>query len=210
MKTSRINIKSYAKTTLKQELYWNESDVLTFILPGKFYTLFGPSLYYATNISFELGFDTLLIEYGYQRANIDFNMENYDDIVAETYEAIMKALSMKDYKKIVIIGKSIGTSIISSFIEKLEKDYEVISVLLTPTQGALQLFKVRKALVVIGDKDPFVSIENLEELNKFQNLEIHVVHGADHSLDLDTVENSLTEMKIINKILKDYLIKYTS
>ncbi len=210
MKITTVDVKSYAKTTLKHVFIIQESDILTVVLPGMMYSIWGPSLYYATNLSLELGFDTLLVEYGYQKTNIDFKEENYEDILNETYEAIEKTLRPRKYKYIVIIGKSFGTSITSHFIEKLEKNYEVISVLLTPTQKALEVIKDRKTLVIVGDNDSIVSIEDIEDLKRVHNIEIHVIHGADHGLDVATVENSINEMKIINRVLKEYLIKATS
>lgn len=210
MKREIIEVNTYAKTVLRNELFLQESNTLTILLPGNNYTIWGPVLYYATNLSFELGFDTLLIEYGYQKTNRDYDKKNYDDIIKETYEAIELAFKRKKYEKIIIIGKSFGTSIASHFIEKIEKDHEVILVGITPTQKGIEGLNTRKSIVIVGDKDPYVSYDDLKALKKKENIKVHIVQGAAHDLDVGSVEKSIEEMRKINIVLKDYLIKSTN
>jgi len=205
MKTKIIEIGSYAKTLLQNELYLQDSDTLAVILPGNFYTIWGPSLYYATNIAFELGLDTLLIEYGYQKVNIEYKEEDYQTIVDESYSAIKDALAERKYKRVVIIGKSFGTSVTSCFIDELRETYEVVPVLITPTKGALEIMSEMNTLIIVGDQDHLVKQEDIEELEKKDNVIMHVVKDAGHDLDAGSVENSIEEMKLMNMKLKQYL-----
>lgn len=205
MRTEIIEINSYSNTVLKLELYLQDSDVLTIVLPGMFYTVWGPVLYYAANTSFELGFDTLLIEYGYQKANTVFHEKNYDDILNETLEAIEIACSKRSYKKLVFIGKSFGTELISRYLERFINDYKVIPVLITPTKKALLTVQRIESLVIIGDNDPYVTHDDVETLRKLETIHLHIVKGAGHDLDAETVEASIEALKTVQVALKAYL-----
>ena len=110
-------IKSYWGVELSPRFIDAGSKKLCIILPGIGYCLDRSYLDYSKQLAKEIGYDVLEIEYGYQINRSEFNIEKeFSIMVSESLEVIDNAIE-KEYEEILIIGKSIGTSV-QSFLNK--------------------------------------------------------------------------------------------
>lgn len=202
-------IKSQYNVILESKVIDNGSDTLAVVLPGIGYTLERPLLDYSTKLCKELGYDILGIEYGFQLSGEKFERENMNIIVDETYALLKMALNPK-YKRIVFIGKSIGTVVQIFLLNKLiEEGYEFdfTNIYLTPVNSTVDLGIKKGALVFTGTSDPLINEENVEKIENVSQIELIKIDGADHSMNIenDIVRSSEILTYIIKKE-KEYLI----
>lgn len=202
-------IKSIYNVELESKIIDNNSEVLVVILPGIGYTLDRPLLDYSKKLCMELGYDVLPIEYGFQAARVQFNSERFNNLLDESMEILKISLSSK-YKKIVFIGKSIGT-VVQKILQKRLKDendsYHFENIYLTPVDKTVDLGIEAGSLVFTGSCDPLISKGNVHKLEKIEGLKLIKITDADHSLNIknDVVKSTEYLMNIIKKE-KDYLL----
>ncbi|MDU1854755.1 MAG: alpha/beta hydrolase, partial [Clostridium baratii] len=111
---------------------------LAVILPGIGYTIDRVTLEYSSELALKLGFDLLKVEYGFQVARKEFNVEKeFDIIVEETLEIVENALS-ENYKNIVIIGKSIGTCVQNLLNDRIE-GYNIENIYISPINKTVEM-----------------------------------------------------------------------
>lgn len=150
-------------------------------------------------------YDVLSIEYGFQVARIPLNhSDEFSIVVRETREIILKALNDR-YKKIIFIGKSIGTLVQASIEEKLVK-YNIFNIYLTPVSETIKVGVKENSLVIAGNNDPMINDEALNKLREMSNIEFLEIEGADHSLNIkDDVMKSIDVLKNVIDAEKNYL-----
>lgn len=199
-----IEIESYVATKLQLEHMTVGSETLVVLLPGNAYTIYGPSLFYAYSMVSEMGLDVLSIEYGFQKTNKVLKEEDYPYILDECKRAICQALEKK-YSRIVFIGKSFGTKLMADLIDEYEKSIQVISVFISPTQSALECIMNKKNLMIIGTEDRFLNSIRIEDLKKLNNVELFIVEGGDHFLEVGDFEKSIDYMRLSTIRIKEYL-----
>lgn len=208
MREERI-LKSSYDVYLESKVIENKSDILAVILPGIGYTLDRPILDYSKKLCLELGYDVLPIEYGFQAARKEFDKEKFQIVVDETMELISMSLNEK-YKKIIFIGKSIGTVIQRIIQKKIISEgshkYIFINVYFTPVDKTVELGIDKESLVFTGTKDPLIKKESVEIIEKMKNVNLVKIHNADHSLNIkgDVVNSTKIIMEVIQRE-KEYL-----
>ncbi|WP_294373313.1 alpha/beta family hydrolase [uncultured Clostridium sp.] len=208
MREERI-LKSSYDVYLESKVIENKSDILAVILPGIGYTLDRPILDYSKKLCLELGYDVLPIEYGFQAARKEFDKEKFQIVVDETMELISMSLNEK-YKKIIFIGKSIGTVIQRIIQKKIISEgshkYIFINVYFTPVDKTVELGIDKESLVFTGTKDPLIKKGSVEIIEKMKNVNLVKIHNADHSLNIkgDVVNSTKIIMEVIQRE-KEYL-----
>lgn len=210
MKHSK-KINSYYGAILESRVIDQGSNALVVLLPGIGYTLDRSLMDYSRNLALEKGYDVLPIEYGFQatRKKIDKdNMEEIEVIVNESFELLKLSLDSR-YKKIIFIGKSIGTVVQRMLEDKIRKenyDGKIINVYLTPIDKTCELGIQENSLIVCGTKDPLITSENREKLSQMNNINYIEVEGAGHSLVIkNDVMKSIDVLKNIIYAEKDYI-----
>lgn len=200
-----IRMLSHFKVSLDCNLIENYSDTLVVLLPGIGYTGDRPLLDYSKRLAVEMRYDVLSIEYGFQVARIPLNhSDEFSIVVRETREIILKALNDR-YKKIIFIGKSIGTLVQASIEEKLVK-YNIFNIYLTPVSETIKVGVKENSLVIAGNNDPMINDEALNKLREMSNIEFLEIEGADHSLNIkDDVMKSIDVLKNVIDAEKNYL-----
>ena len=159
------NVNSHWGVELIPTLIKQGSDTLAVILPGIGYTIDRVTLEYSSELALKLGFDLLKVEYGFQVARKEFNVEKeFDIIVEETLEIVENALS-ENYKNIVIIGKSIGTCVQNLLNDRIE-GYNIENIYISPINKTVEMGIKENSLVITGTKDPLLSKENLEKIDR--------------------------------------------
>lgn len=203
-------IKSIYNVNLESKVIENNSNVLAVILPGIGYTLDRPLLDYSKKLCLELGFNVLPIEYGFQAARTEFDIEKFNYILKETMELLKISLS-SNYKKVIFIGKSIGT-VIQSLLQKmlLEEgaDYEFINIYLTPVDKTVELGIAEDSLVVSGTCDPLINYDSMNKIDGMKSVKFIKVTGGDHSLNIKgNIIKSIEYLMNVIKSEKNFMEK---
>lgn len=186
---------SYQKASINQEVVEQGSDTLVILLPGNKYTNFGPLLYYAYNASLQLGYDVLAVDYGFQKVGESLKAEHLEQVIAEARELIEKCLDMDTkYNRLVFIGKCTGTGIQAELIETF-KGYEQLNVFLTPMPRSIEAINNSASLVIVGTHDGYFTQEHIERISGIESVQVRVVEGANHDLEVDDFEKSIDILK---------------
>lgn len=206
---NRKSFQSYFGVYLENKVIEQASNVLVVLLQGIGYTYDMPLLYFSKKLAMEKGYDVLSVEYGSVKAGIKLKLENKKEIgilIEESSELIKMALNDR-YKKIIFIGKSIGTAVQRSMESNLS-DFkgEIINVYLTPINKTCELGIQKNSLAVCGTKDPFITAENRERLISRDDIKYIEIENADHSLIVDCdVETSVRALEKVICSIKEFI-----
>lgn len=172
---------------IKQE---EASDRLAVMLPGAGYTNQAPLFHYATDIYLQKGYDVLNVNYRYNDEFYDdFTMEELSEAVRfDVAEIIDQLLSESTYENFFLIGKSLGTIALASELQR-PLFREAAAIWLTPLIKRPDVFDAmqtlpNRAISFIGDEDRVYDAERWNELNKNPQLELRLVPGTEHSLEI--------------------------
>ena len=66
-----------------------------------------PILHFAGTSALQSGFDLMILEYGYQAARTDLDVNELQRVIEDSHESVQRIISK--YKQVVFISKSIGT-----------------------------------------------------------------------------------------------------
>lgn len=203
-------IKSYWGVELNPRFTDLGSKKLCIILPGIAYYLDKSYLDYSKQLANELGYDTIEVEYGYQINRSKFDIEKeFSIMVSETLEVIDNALN-KEYEELLIIGKSIGTSVQHFVNNDLKERFnKVNNIYISPIDKTLNEFGLESnSLVIFGDEDPLLSYENRKKIEAREDLESFVISGANHPLDIkNNVMETVEALKESLEAEYNYIVK---
>jgi len=123
----------------------------------------------------------------------------------ECREAVRRVLRERDYGRIALVGKSIGTGVVAHLCLEEPRCPRARTVYLTPTLE-VPLFDPlfartsQPALLAMGTADPFYSQAALDRLREQRSFELCLIDGADHSLvipgDLDASLAALRKVTV--------------
>ena len=200
-------------TFLRQD---SEAEHVALLLPGLRYTCDMPLLHYSVRLLLHLGADALRVEYAYDRradyqalADADQERWFFTDVCA----ACHAALAQRSYRRITLIGKSMGTLAMGHLLTTEPALARAEAIWLTPllTQDALrkQMRQHRgRALFAIGTADPFYDADALAELRAATGGDVVVVEDADHSLEIkDDVIRSVQALEQVMRAVVEILAK---
>lgn len=206
MNEKNIQYESHWSVTLKNRYIEQDSDILTVILPGEGYINEKPLMYYSCKTALELGLDVLCVDYGFQISRKDFNIDTEFDIVARESEQVLKKCLNKNYKKIIFIGKSLGT-IIQNRLSKGLKDYDQIHVYLTPVDKTFENAVNYPCLVITGSEDGKINSLTMSVIENSKNIELAKIDGGNHRLECSDTIKSIEMLNTTMSKLKKFLIK---
>lgn len=201
------NVNSHWGVELIPTLIKQGSDTLAVILPGIGYTIDRVTLEYSSELALKLGFDLLKVEYGFQVARKEFNVEKeFDIIVEETLEIVENALD-ESYKNIVIIGKSIGTCVQNLLNDRI-KGYNIENVYISPINKTVEMGIKENSLVITGTKDPLLSKESLEKIKDISGADLVTIKDGNHALNIekDPIKSLRSQTEVI-EFIEGFLYK---
>lgn len=201
-----IEIKSHWGVTIKNEYILQDSEVLVILLPGGKYTNFAPLLYYAYNASLQTGYDVLAVEYGFQKTDLDiiFDKNTLDIMIKETKEAIEQCIHETSYKKLIFIGKCIGTFIQNSLINEFG-NYDQKHVFLTPWPECIESILATNSLVIVGTNDNAFKEEHINKINGTDNTKVKIIEKANHDLEKDDFRESIRVLYEVTEYIYDFI-----
>lgn len=201
------NVNSHWGVELIPTLIKQGSDTLAVILPGIGYTIDRVTLEYSSELALKLGFDLLKVEYGFQVARKEFNVEKeFNIIVEETLEIVQNALN-ENYKNIVIIGKSIGTCVQNLLNDRIE-GYNIENIYISPINKTVEMGIKENSLVITGTKDPLLSKENLEKIKNISGADLVPIKDGNHALNIekDPIKSLKSQTEVI-EFMEGFLYK---
>lgn len=166
---------------------------LAVIFPGVGYHADLPVLYYPAMQLFAAGMDVLRLEFRYSDIPGFFQLpddEIYARLNADGRAAIKTGLSGKQYERLILAGKSLGTMTAAALLEQEPVLPVSLCLWLTPILGDRRIRRQLETnplpgLVAIGTADHYYDPAVLSRLQARSNLRILEFPGADHSLEVE-------------------------
>ena len=166
------------------------SSTLGLVFPGVGYNMHMPVMYYSSKILLDGGLDVLEVDYNYRRAS--FQNEPEDErlhwILTDAANAYHAANARGSYKKLVAVGKSIGTIAMLSLLDEpglQPAKFVWITPLLKREDVRSSILSVaRNSLVIIGTNDQHYDAEYLAAIEG-TGAQVLVMENADHSLEIE-------------------------
>ncbi|XXM70861.1 alpha/beta hydrolase [Lysinibacillus sphaericus] len=181
---------------------------IAIFFPGMGYTVMGPLLHYPTGMFLNEGWDVLQINYHYDSDDVkELSDEAFDEMMmSDCKKVIDTVFESRTYRSHFLVAKSVGTIPLSAELQRPAfKDARAIW--LTPllneqaVHGSMMNSR-QTSICFIGDRDHHYNQERFKELNKNQNVQLHLIHGANHSLEQDfrVLKSIDTHRTIMNQI----------
>ncbi len=181
---------------------------LTVLFPGIGYHCDKPLLYYTRKLAKKYEHDVVEIRYEFEGEipGIKNNPDRMLEAIADFTEQAMKQLSdvvFDDFDSIIFVGKSIGTAIAARIAR--ENDRPIRQLVYTPVPDTLQNLPRENVVVFHGLSDPWCENDIAEEARKATGFELHLVEGANHSLETgDPMEDLRIVRDVIDNAEKFY------
>lgn len=200
MKFEILNVPSYWKTEMKQKYIqlYEENSKLVVLFPGKNFPCDKPILHFAGTSALQSGFDLMILEYGYQAARTDLDVNELQRVIEDSHESVQRIISK--YKQVVFISKSIGTIVAGEVHGKLE--IPIKHLFLTPIKDTIHYINKFNGLVVYGTKDEMFNKEHANLINIDNVREVIEIPNANHGLETNNVEESI---EILSKLVRIYM-----
>ncbi|WP_339218767.1 alpha/beta hydrolase [Paenibacillus sp. FSL W7-1332] len=200
MKLEILTVPSYWKTEMKQKYFqlYEENSKLVVLFPGKNFPCDKPILHFAGTSALQSGFDLMILEYGYQAARTDLDVNELQRVIEDSHESVQRIISK--YKQVVFISKSIGTIVAGEVHGKLE--IPIQHLFLTPIKDTIYYINKFNGLVVYGTKDEVFSKEHANQINIDNVREVIEIPNANHALETHNVEESI---EILSKLVRIYM-----
>lgn len=198
MNRSYLSFPSLWGREVKHRYISNDSSSLVVIFPGKNYPCQLPLLYYASQSAIENNHDVLQLEYGYQSARVELEFDDIHVLVEECAQAIHQI--MEKYENLIFVSKSLGTIVAGQVAEAIE-DKDIRHIYLTPVDRTVPYIQSSRGMVIYGTKDPEFNNHSTQAIEYLNDMEVHPIQDATHSLEVETVSHSLV---IMNEIVDIY------
>lgn len=183
---------------------------LALFFPGAGYTCDMPALYYPRKVLLSKGYDALTLEYSFQKEGKMFSRESMKSVLIDGENAVKSVLNEKPYEKFVLVGKSLGTRILSHLLVSYPQLNNSKAIYLTPVfsedfnriTGKIE----QDTLMVIGTEDQFYVPELIDDLKNEKDFKLVVLDKADHGLEvqgdcLKSIEYQKTICKAIDEFI---------
>ncbi|KIL46373.1 alpha/beta family hydrolase [Jeotgalibacillus campisalis] len=206
MEITRYEKKGYQDLTVPYTFFKQQKPKgLLIVLPGLGYTAQAPLLHYSTGIYLNRGYDVLQINYRYSNPEYDHftQSELINALNSDPQKIISTIAGNRSYSDFYLIGKSLGTIAVSSFL-KLEMFRQAKAIWMTPLLHredvhAAMLNHTEASLCFIGSEDPYYEEERFSQLNTNPDLSTYCIPKADHSLEIK--HDTHGSINILNSIM---------
>lgn len=190
--------------------FWlNGSDTLLVLLPGLGYTNQMPVMFYLHELAEAHRWDLLEIDYDYRRVPRETTSEQWTArFVADVEPILHAAVARGGYGKLVLAGKSIGTSVMTSILNH-GIQAATAYIWLTPLLRNPHVYESVKthhpSIAVFGDADYAVQDVDLAPLAQ-AGVKLVIAPGADHGMMIPgNVPESIANLARAMQELDDWL-----
>jgi dienelactone hydrolase len=206
----KLKISVYGARPVPNTFYRQDAnaDQLAVVFPGYRYRCDGPLLYHPSRMLLSSGADVLLVEYAYD-ALAEWRSSDSETrkrwLSADSAAAFHTASEQRPYKRIALVGKSLGTQAMGHLIASEPATRHARALWLTPilTDPELgeQLEKsANPSLLVIGSADDYYDSKPLNQLRRKVDVEILVVPEANHVLEAG--DGALRSIEILKDVME--------
>jgi hypothetical protein len=213
---SQLDIQGYQGLPLANTFFQHSMQTkrLAVLFPGRGYTCAMPVLYYPGRWLYTRDANLLTMEYGFTRKQQILSKLNEEELLlwltADASAALQAALETGTYQEVVLVGKSLGTLVLSQLAHTPPAGPTNLSfVWLTPLFKNPILYEAvlrnrPRSLCVQGDADPLYDAAAFERARAACAAQALIIPGADHSLEfagnldaaLDAVRRLLTALAV--------------
>ncbi len=208
---SVLEIKGYQGQPIANT-FWRQdytADHLAVLFPGLGYTADMPLLYYPARLLVNRGAEVLSVQYGYNHNPGWKDASDSDQtrwLVEDSKACLEAALAQHPYKRLTLIGKSLGTMAIARLLEEVTLPEQIGCVWLTPvlrddTLRRRLLKGPHRGVLGIGSADPYFDPAFIQQLQLASHLRVMVVEHADHSLEIPG--HLLTSLTIMSSLVRE-------
>lgn len=176
---------------------------LAVIVAGFAYTLESPFVFYSKHAPFAHGWDVLGVdlEYSRQPEFTALDERERERWLAEEIAVLERLITTElTYSQLSFIGKSLGTTVVYRLLQndRIKALTERVA-WLTPGPFANRIFTLLleddlPGLLVYGDRDHYAAGAPTARLRDRANVDLWVVDEADHALETDSVERSVSNL----------------
>lgn len=185
---------------------------LAVFLPGMGHTVDMPLLLYPRLWLNDRGADVLTVEYNYRQPEYQQLSETELDecLYADARAACTVALAQRQYERITLIGKSLGTQALGDLLENEPRVRQAHFVWLTPLLRIDEVYRrmqtPHRALFVIGTKDAIYDQQRLDEVVQRSGGDSVVIEDANHSLHIvGDIFATIQAMERVMRAMKRFL-----
>ena len=194
MQETALTITGYHDAAVPNRFFRHDGAVshLAIVLPGYGYNCDMPLLYFTVSHLLDQSVEVLQVDYTYSRLP-EYRALDAEErqrwLVADVTAACQMALAQREYQRITLIGKSLGTRAMAHLLATNEALQNAATVWFTPPWQeepirACLLAARQPALVVIGTADPYYNPDLAAEIRQAINGELVVVTDAEHGLEV--------------------------
>lgn len=191
----------------------NETKHLAILFPGLGYTSAMPLLFYAGDLLVDLGADLLRVDYDYSEsaARGGSTEELIQGVMADSTAAGNAALAEREYERITLIGKSLGTVAVAHLLVTNARFRTADCIWLTPLLKDERLREAicrtaPRSLFVIGTADHHYKQDSLDQVLEATAGTPVVIEGADHGMEIEhDVFRSIDTLASIIRAIKNFL-----
>lgn len=207
-----LQINGYGEQPVSNRFYSQEEDTayLSIVLPGLNPPLINPALYYISQTVLIKRSDLFQVEHQYYKINKPKENEILERLYADTLAACEVAFTQRNYKRITLIGKSLGTRAMAYLLDNSRfRDAECVWLTPLITQEYIRsqvIIHKPKSLFITGTADPFYREEYLSELIEATGGESLVIEEMNHGLNVSgNVQASIDVLSRIITRVSDFL-----
>ncbi len=195
----------------KLEFYYNnKSDVLDVVLHGSRSGMGSNFIQRIYEAGKQTGRSVLIFDFPYIDRSEEKLMDQPREEEKESLKSVLEKFGGNGYKKIRLIGKSLGAVVAAEYLvslpEEEQKKFELI--VLGYDLGWIDLDNfVGEVTVIQGSEDPFGDIDDIRrdlKGNKAKKVTLRGIGGADHSF----MDPQTGMAKYLGKVLKLLFINY--
>jgi hypothetical protein len=192
----------------------SDTDHLAIVFPGFSYSPDLPVLYYPSLVMLTRGADVLRVRYAYDSDQTFLKMsseERSGRFGADVEGVCAAALSQRSYKRITLIGKSLGTLALAYILNNNEQLRDASYIWLTPLLRDERLIAAirnnpPRSLFIIGTSDEHYDQQLLDEVANATSGTRLVIEGANHGLEIrNDVGACIRAVEEIVQAVNDFL-----
>lgn len=197
------------KILLKENMAGTKAKKLAIIFPGVGYTCIKPLLYYTASLAADYRYEIKKLDYGEDIHTFKGRtVEELEPLIDKAVQRVLpelKELPWKEYDKILMISKSIGTTVACRVQQEL--GWQARHFLMTPIPTTLPYLADTEGCFLAGTDDPFISKELIGEVAaKYPDKVGAIFEGCNHSLEkrgetVANVKNLLTVLECLERML---------
>lgn len=178
---------------------------LAVIFPGVGYHTDKPLLYYSKKIAAQNGYEIREVTYGNFPKGVKGSKEKMEEAffsAVKQAEEILKDVDFSGYGDILFLSKSVGTAVASAYAGK--HGLNTRNIYYTPVEASFQFMK-RPGIAFTGTEDSWVDWHVVQDGCGKGGFPLHIIRGADHSLETGNVAEDLENLQDIMKITREYI-----